>query len=56
MSINTDKSIRERRQAKRAGTESRMYRGGLGNTSKDTIRRGVNKTSSPYGGKLSEKY
>lgn len=47
MSKLTESIISERRKAKRAGTESRLHTGGLGNTSKDTIRRG--KRKSAYG-------
>ncbi|MEK6920923.1 MAG: hypothetical protein AABX82_03505 [Nanoarchaeota archaeon] len=47
MSKATEATISESRKAKRAGTESRMYRDGLGNTAKDYIRRGKNK--SAYG-------
>lgn len=54
MSQGTEESIRASRKAKRAATESRLYRQGLGITSTDYVRRG--KRKSQYGGKLSEKY
>ena len=47
MSKATEASISERRKAKAAGIESRRYNDALGNTAKDYIRRGKNK--SAYG-------
>ncbi len=54
MSQGTEDSIRASRKARTAGSESRLYRDGLGITAKDYVRRGTRK--SQYGGKLSEKY
>jgi hypothetical protein len=54
MSQGTEASIRASRKARAAAADSRVYRDGLGITSKDYVRRGTRK--SQYGSKLSEKY